>query len=210
MITFYNYAIIKKINYVKLTADFCVEFEDINHEDYFLGTPECWDRSFLEKVDIEKFNLYFICSNTVAMNSYNKVTDWKKVWGLNDIPIGIYDNAYINESGKVYFGIVEDKASNHFGDPTSSTLLLLPQNVSILPDMIFEFFKENHFDFNNEKDNCLLFQLQSLIPSSILLRYFVGENASVSIYGNNVESIFSEENVEQWRKEFTFPVLRKS
>ena len=101
MIRFENYQVIKAPNCLKLSAEDLICFDRIGDEDFALGTPECWDSEFLKKVNIDQFDLYFIYTKTIPYGQYNRITDYKKIWGLNHLEKGEYDNSYENKRGKV-------------------------------------------------------------------------------------------------------------
>lgn len=79
-----SYDLEQKTSYAKILADMCIQFETCGEEDYSIGTPKCWDDAFLNRVNIDDYDVYHICYCLVRTGSYNSVTDYKKIWGLTE------------------------------------------------------------------------------------------------------------------------------
>lgn len=188
-------------DYVKLSAEAIIQFKDVRDELYgqcfSFGTPKCWDDAFLEKINILLYDIYYLCTSTVSLGNYNSVTDYKKVWGLIDITPGIYDNSYLIQRGKVYFGIKQVSGKNGFLSAISPTLILVPKEKTILSKEIFNIFERNEFDFLSDYTdgyNLIFSEIQRLIPNSILLRCGDGLN----IYGKDIEKLFTANDIQKW------------
>lgn len=200
MIRFENYQVRKSRNYLKLSAEALLYFDRIGEEDYTMGVPESWNLEFLKKVNIDQFDLYFICTKTIPHGQYNRVTDYKRVWGLNHLEKGEYDNLYENKRGRVYFGIKKATGKDSFMQGISPVVLLLPSGSEIDFDELFNYFKNSEFDFEIEENEDVLFGIQRIFSESILLRYCVREEVSMSIYGRRAELFFSNEDAQRWEK----------
>lgn len=190
----------KEPGHVKLCAEMLVQFENKYCEDIQGGTPKWWDDYVLQNIKIEEYHIYFVCSCTLPKGQYNCVTDYKKVWGLNGLEQGIYDNTYINDSGKVYFGIVQTQGEEAFRSSVSTTILLVKKEFEIVCEDIFGIFQRYRYDFGfgNDSENIILTYVCGLYKDSILLRYnYMGE-ASLDIYGKNIEHIFPKLNISKY------------
>ena len=198
MIQFENYQVNKAPNRLKLSAEVLICFDEIGDEDFALEAPECWNLEFLKKVNIDQFDMYFIHTKTIPYGQYNRITDYKKIWGLNHLEAGEYDNSYNNEKGRVYFGIKKGNGNKAFMQETSSMVLLLPAGNEINYDILFNCFKNSRFDFEIEENEDVLYNIQQKFSESFLLRYYLREIVSMSIYGQNAESFFDYEDAKRW------------
>ncbi len=208
---FENFEIVERHNRIKIYSEMLVQFENIRNENIQNGTPQCWDDWFLRSIDIEDYNIYFICTHTVSHGRYNRITDYKKVWGLNELDYGIYDNAYINDYGKVYFGIIKAHGAGAFRSSTSSTLLLVKKNKSLSCEKIFEIFKKNKCDFRYTLDleDLSLNQVFALDAENILLRYNCMEENSLLVFASDIEYLIAKFETEEYDAQNVKVVYRK-
>lgn len=200
MIQFNNYQVEKASNYIKLSAEVLLIFDKNGDEDFKFELPECWNLDFLERINIKQFDLYYIYTKTIPYGQYNRITDYKKIWGLNHLEKGEYDNSYNNERGRVYFGIKKDNGPKTLVQNTSSIVLLIPIGKLIDYDKLFNCFKNSQFDFETNDNGDVLSNIQQLFLESFLLRYCLSGIVSMSIYGQNAESLFDSEDIKRWKK----------
>ena len=201
----------KEPGYIKLYAEMLVQYENEYCENLQRGTPKWWDDYILQNVEIDDYHIYFICSCVLPRGQYNRVTDYKKVWGLNGIERGIYDNSYMSDSGIVYFGIVQAHGEMAFRSNTASTILLVKKEMDIVCENILEIFQNYEYDFKTMRgsENIMLKSVCELYENSILLRYnYIGE-ISLDIYGKNIEQTFSKIDISQYDNSEAEVVYRK-
>lgn len=211
IMTFDSYEIIRKQGRVKLYTEMLVQYEHASDENLQTGTPQWWDNYLLCNIDIERYDIYFICTNTVPHGRYNCITDYKKVWGLNDLEEGIYDNTYINDYGKVYWGIAKTQGEDAFRSSIGSTILLVERDREISCVDIFKIFQKNRCDFRKPFDleDLSLSQIYEMNPDTILLRYNCNSEISLNIYGTDVEDIFSTLNISEYNNQNEMTIYRK-
>lgn len=192
--------IIKEPGHVKLYAEMLVRYENEYSESLQQGTPKWWDDYLLQNIDIDNFNIIFICSCTVPRGQYNRVTDYKKVWNLNELERGIYDNAYMNDAGKVYFGIIQAQGELAFRSNTAATILLVKKEFEVVCEDIFQIFQKYRYDFSAviNSDDSIYSQVCGLYEDSILLRYNCTDETSLNIYGDNIERLFFNLDVSKF------------
>lgn len=210
MVVYHNYQVIRGKNFLKLSTEALVQFEHIDSEDYSMGTPKCWDEDFLQTIDVNAYKIFFICTKTVRHGFYNRLTDYKKVWGLNHISPGIFEGAYDNTKGRVYFGIVKANGEEGFNSYIAPTLMLIPKEQDISPVQVFDCFKKSKIDFTVRENHSVLAQLQAVVPNSIILHYCIAGEISLSIYGHNAESLFPEVCIRRWENTPTTTVYRNN
>lgn len=197
---FDNYRL-EKFNYgQKLYVDFFLDFQnqDEEPEHITIGTPKCWDESFLSRIKIDNFDIYFLCTCFVPHNRVNRITEYKRIWGLCNLSQGIYENTYDIDKGKIYFGIVKSNGENGFKSNTSPIMLLVPKTQDFSIDRLFDCFIEEKYNFIDDLTQSFLMRINQIVPNSILLRYCVSPTISLSIYGKNMQNLFNEQDVLQW------------
>lgn len=207
---FDSYVIIKEPGHIELHTERLVQFKNKYSENIQNGTPKWWDEYVLQNIDVDDYHIYFICSCTVPEGKYNRITDYKKIWGLNGLDKGIYDNAYMNRAGKVYFGIFQAHGETAFRSSTASTILLTKKECKFVCKDIFELFKRYQYDFRNQIDSKdLMTQVCMLNKGSILLRYSCIGEISLNIYGENVEHQFSDMDVSKYNEREAEVIYRR-
>lgn len=194
---FCNYIIEKQPQSIKITADFVADFQHSDNETLMIGTPKWWDDYVANNIDFSNFDLYFLCSRTVYHGQYNSVTDFKKVWGLNKLEKGFYENQYFNNKGKVYFGIIKGDGENSFRSIKSSMVLFIPKGLSINADEIYKIISSEEFDFleMEEASYKALKEISQLCKGSILLKYTCINEVSLLVFGNTLANWFNKEKL---------------
>ena len=208
---FENYRL-EKLNYgLKLHVDFSLVFQHQKEEfePVTIGTPKCWDDSFLNRVNIYEFNIYFLCVHFVPFNRVNRVTDYKTIWGLCNLSQGIYENAYDIEKGRIYFGITEANGEIGFKSNISPILLLVPKNQDFSIEKLFDCFMEEKYNFTDDFTSSLLMQIEQVAPDSIILHYCVFPTISLSIYGKGTQNLFNEQDILQWENCKTVAIYKR-
>lgn len=202
----------KNKGHVKLYTEKIVQFENKYCENLQRGTPKWWDDYLLQNITIDDYRIYFICSCTLPNGQYNRMTDYKKVWGLNGLEQGIYDNTYKNDVGKVYFGIIQTQGEEAFRSNIASMIFLVKKEYEIDCDDIFRIFQKCRYDFRNvmNMEDGILVQICDLYKESILLQYNCTKEISLNIYGNNIEQLFSSLNINKYDNYEDDVIFRKS
>ena len=196
MLQFNNFSIHKEYHFCELTADSWLQFENDLDEDYTPGTPKCWDDTLMQRIPMDEFDVYHICVHTVAHGAHNRITDYKKVWGLQNITPGIYDGQYDCSRGRAYFGITKNPAAEGFRLPTSSLMMLLPNSQALDPEVLFSLFQSRSFDFTDLHNREIFRDIQNLIPGSLVL-YYAAEQPTLSIWGCE-QDLFTLQNIKDW------------
>lgn len=198
MIRFNNFSIRKQNAQVVLHAD-CLYEPTIDEKGSFeLGTPICWDETLLSRLCFTGYINYHIFSHTIAREKVNRITDYKKVWGLCNIPEGVYSNYYDNSASRTYFGIDVSHDDIGFRSRSSSVIVLCPNDQMIPYETLFSFFcnsKNNYFESPNFTH---LKSISDLLPKCIVLHYSFNGYAQLIVLGNSVESLFYNNDCSVW------------
>lgn len=190
-----NYTVERKDSSLKITADAILVFDHNDNEIVHCGTPKWWDDYLTGKINLCNFNIYFLCSHTVPHGQYNRLTDYKKVWGLEGVEKGFYDNYYENNKGRVYFGIKKGDERQSLSNIESSAIILLPKEIKLDANKVFNIFKDNTFDFSENRVNeyLTLLKVNSLYGGSILLKYNSTHEVSLLIFYDKLDDWFNND-----------------
>lgn len=192
-----------------LDGDCEIEFEYSDNEIIRLGTPKCWDDALLSRLDFEELSIYHICGTLMEHGRYNAVTDHRKIWGLNHLEKGLYDNSYMVKNGKVYFGITQGKGKDCFLSDTSSTMLLVPDRCELDPNEVFLLFKDKEVEFRKSDVVESLKTLIDIVPDLIALHYSAFNGAKLYILNQSIEGLLKESDLMSWPKNNVEIVIRK-
>lgn len=194
---YYNYIVEREASCLKITAEKFLDFHYSDSEPVMQGTPKWWDDYVISKIDLNNFKIYFLCTCTVTHGQYNRLTDYKKVWGLHKIEKGFYDNYYENSKGRVYFGIQKVPQQQSLMYIGSSTILLLPKKIELDADKIFNIFKNHKFDFSETKlSECKPFVEVSMIyEGSIILKYNCTNEVSLLLFHKKLDDWFNKDTL---------------
>lgn len=202
ILKFENYKITRTTNFLELTAEPILLYESSDNEEFLFGTPQCWDDDFLAQVPIEQYTIYFVSACMIPYGQYNRITDYQKVWKLKDIEQGIFDGFYDTVQGRTYFGLAKAYGNTGFHSNNASLVILIPKEQVTTPENIFRFFKDTNFDFACNTQNFPYQSFSNWISNSIVLQYSWGEVCSLSLYGQNIQTLFQNEDIylSKWEK----------
>lgn len=199
MIIHCDYQLVQDDCAILLSGGMAFEPESPDDEVFPIGTPKCWDETFLQRVDIESYSILHICMKCIEHGWYNTVTDYGKVWKLFKVPKGDFDGSYFTDSGKVYFGIKRGFGEKSFLSDTSPILLMLPKGLDVDYNRIYSSFRDNKVDFSDsEQSKHSMHVLAESISGAIALIYGWGSGGWLTIYGKNIGSIFVQEDLRKW------------
>lgn len=202
MYLFDSYKIETQPGHVRLSAEMTVQFADAS-EEYISGTPKWWDDRILQAFPTDRYRSLFICTQTVPSERVSRISDYKQVWSLKNMPQGSFADAYTTDAGKVYFGIVEAE----FCSGMSETVLLVEKGHEVAHRDVFEVFKRCRYDFKQSDDSALR-QVVELAEGLILLRYDI-HKVSLDIYGKGVEPLFSGIDLTQYENREDEPIFKR-
>ena len=196
-IIYKNLRLNKEKNFVTISAEGFMILESIEDEGLIGNNfPKFLHKLIESKFPEDKYATYNIY--TLSLIHYNKVTDYKKIWKLaNFETIGLYDNHYDGDNGRIYFGISKGSPHLDISILTGKISIFVPKEVALVPEDIFELFAKNTFDISldREKHYSVLSSLQKLVPKAIVVYKLHNDGNSLNIYGDNVAQLFNEEDL---------------
>ena len=187
MIKFFNDRVTSADRVVQFSVDYVMEYKNESDENWSIYPPPYWDSTIAKVIDFRKFDCWNIYVSKVPHGLHNRITDYKKIWNLNCITPGFYDNYYDTPNARIYFGIKKEmnteqlsKLSRHL--PTlKSIILLTPKNINYSSwEFVFDIFRLRQYDLNGDSIE-LLKELQSAIFGSYLLEYLFDQNLCMNI-----------------------------
>ena len=182
-----NIKIIKEENFVELIDDDIVNEVYIENEKEIveLKMSEALIDYLFKKINLDEYKKFIILTFLVPYCKYNVITDKKGIWGLSNQMKGLYENSYVNNSGKVYFGITNNINQQELDGLVDTLEVYVPSRNYFPYEEIFDLFSETKYDFNLE--NQFFEQIQKCIPGSLIIKY---TNASIMLYSNGIEKKF--------------------
>lgn len=109
-------------NKITFSAEAVLEVEA--NETFEAPVPAIWDKQILGSVDIDQYDIYYICTHPRRTGQYNRITDFKRVWKLANLPEGIRDGAYDTDEGRIYWGVYKARGEAEFRKHLSPTMIL--------------------------------------------------------------------------------------
>lgn len=197
--------------HMRLYAEMLVQFNSAQNESISFGTPKGWDELILHCVRIERYNIYYICADTLSKEKVNRITDYKQIWGLIGMQEGVFTGEYTNKTGKVYFGVAGEDSEAPLSSGISAMILLVRKENAFKGEDVFKIFKEHQYIFGEKSDESdqVLIQVSELYEDSILLRYDCMGQVSLDVYGGNVERLFSNVDFDYYNKSEDEAVWRR-
>lgn len=184
---------------VTLSANASLLFDKPGSETINFGTPKCFDNTLIQRLAIEEFSIIHICSKFIAHGFYNSITDYKGIWNMIGLSRGEFDGSYITKKGKVYFGIKCGKGKTCFFSDTSAIMLLVPNELQINNEDIFQRFKKNKVDFSDRAEiNKTLHELVESCQGTLAIHYDVGGERAIDLFGIGCKTIFKEDDFKKW------------
>ncbi len=193
-----DYKLNTACNRVSIEANACIQFEKSDDESIPIGTPALWDEALMLKIDIDKCRIYHICCIFVPNGMYSRITDYKKIWKLADIPPGFYDGAYTTDHGKMYFGITLGKGMDCFMADTSNLMILVPEGLDFDITSLFEVLRSERVECTDEKLHAILDRIVSQENGAFAFLYDYNTGGSLNIFGKNVEHFNLAGELEIW------------
>lgn len=155
--------------------------------------PEWWEKSICRRILRNPYTAYYWYTHCVQHGFYNKVTDYKGIWGLTSLPKGSMNGFYDVDDGRVYWGVIEEnepKALKH----DSNVVILLPENQPFPDKQVKEVFEKHRIGFFTYPSKAFFEELKALLPSAYVIHDSETGDSVLEVWGNKVEQIFEEED----------------
>ena len=179
-----TYKLVEKENFFSCQADELIVYENIEDE---LNTemerkfPTIMEQSIYDSLITKQYNVNYIYIAEKYFGQYNRMHDKKHIWGLLNTPTGIYQNDYVANNGKVYFGISQPFQNERLSYSGNVSLMLLTDNHCKIDNaQIFELFRQSCFEPNLQSEyyeslNKIVQQLRQSNPNILLLHFDLGK-----------------------------------
>ena len=193
---YYDFNIIKKGNFVRLSAQEHLILESAE-DDNNLFHKRCGVLFELiqKKLSLDQYAIYNIY--TLNVPSFNRITDHKKIWKLGGFETsGIFDGHYDCKDGRIYFGIFEGCPSTVPHPLVNQVAMYLPKGKRLNAELVFEFFAERQLNLSNANADSIevLSFLQSAIEDSLLL-YERPASTDIFLLGKDLELKFDSSDL---------------
>ena len=184
-----NFKLSKNKDLVEICADEICSLE--NKDDDFVfeyKRPRCLMEIVNKKLSLFNLRKYYILTLKVSMP--NRLTDYKKIWGLAGFAKhGIYDGSYDCADGRIYFGVYEGNLPQFNNDQVNIILLCLPYDLKYSFNDVIRILAKNVFGSSQSEQELLktLQCLQKTINQSIVV-FEIPKQAKVYVLGRGVEN----------------------
>lgn len=143
----------------------------------------------LSKLKLSEYEKVIVITCLVPNGCDNAITNKKGVWGLTNQHKGIFEDSYLSEKGKVYFGVTSNIQKELINGFVKTIEIYIPQNNVFPCGKVFDMFSAAKCDLISlsDQDYVLLVQVQKNISNSIIVEY---TGSSVRVYGDKIERLF--------------------
>lgn len=185
-------------NKITFSAEAVLEVEA--NETFEAPVPAIWDKQILGSVDIDQYDIYYICTHPRRTGQYNRITDFKRVWKLANLPEGIRDGAYDTDEGRIYWGVYKARGEAEFRKHLSPTMILsLRAEKPLELDSLYALWKKYRIGFDDVLPEELVNELNPAANKRYILHYAnVMSNPTLEIWGANADTIFSRNETETY------------
>lgn len=126
-------------DFLKISVDYNIQFET-QDETYFVEPPLKLTEIISEKFDSGNFDFYKVYFKSLETEKVTRITDYKGVWGLLSLPVGVLEGSCVSSTHKIYFGI--DTADNAMKAMKCGFAVCCPKSDCITPQTVFSLIKE--------------------------------------------------------------------
>ena len=197
MMTFQNTRIDIRENFVYLSAEPLIQYRDSRDESIRIVPPSSWTRLLYSNLHGKDYVCYLTYGICLPRGMCNRITDYKKVWGLLHLPKGDFDGDYNVGSNRVYFGVVKQTLQTYLDNPFQRTAIISPSGLTVQYQDVFNCFANCQYMFHNSFEEATtrdLFSKISRCIEPVFCVYYHGslEKTHLLICGTGADSLFSK------------------
>ena len=189
MINYHSYVLTLGDDYLKISADYNVQFET-HDETYFIEPPpklvEIISKNFESNFDFYK--VYF---KPIEIKKVTRVTDYRGVGGLSSLPAGIFNGSCVSTTQKIYFGM--DAAQDAMVSSKCNFIICCPKSSGLTAETVFSFIKKLPAESFNSVD-VLSKSIYSQDSNLYIINWDAKNMIELSVRGN-INKVFSQENL---------------
>ncbi len=192
---FENQTIKREQDKVTLSAEMTVQFDCRKDEERIsIHAAPSWDNAFLSSFNCSAYNCYQILGTMVPGTDVNRLSDYKKIWGILRISNGFLDGFYDVKEGRVYWGIKKIDSFNAVNDyKYSSVFLFIPKYCKIDFSEIIIYLAKQGYKFSETGSYDTFVALKNRISGSIWLKYAKdGTYVSMTVIAEKAETWFND------------------
>ena len=199
MLYFDHFQISSHNGFVELTADSYIQFQASGEENVEMGVPKCWPDTILERLSSGSLDVYHIDTAAIPKERVSRVTDYKGVWGILQVPRGEHGGYYDHADTRIYYGIRNRMLPSGLYDYAAPLQLLLPRTESNCLHKIAQWIDTNQIGSANSG-----FFAPGIFPKwlqdAYILCYHCLPTPSLKMMGPNGANFFRDEDVNRWNR----------
>ena len=157
---------------MKLTASYMLEFANQDDNIITVGYPNEWVDCInnIWKGNTTGYIAYKVYGKPMKHGTYNRITTYKKIWGLLNITKGNYDGFYDTFDERVYWGIKVLGDTDELLSTKEDFTVLIPRNKKHDVCCIIDQLLKWKYCFPTITDCYILSLVQRAVPTSIIYR----------------------------------------
>lgn len=190
MINYYSYVLTFDDDFLKICADYNIQFET-HEETYCMEPPPKLVEIISNGFDSRNFDFYKIYFKPIEIKKVTCVTDYRGIRGLLSLPAGILCGSCVSTTHKVYFGV--DTAHDAMLSSKDSFIICCPKFNCITSETIFSLIKELPAESFNSFD-VLSKDIYLRNSNLYVINWNVRNMIELSVRGN-INKVFSSENL---------------
>lgn len=172
---------------LRLSCKFRIEYLHSDDEPIAFGTPAYWDTAISECCS-STHRVLGIYWKFLPQEKCNRITDYKQVWGLLELPKGLMETRLDFGGERLYVGMAH--LPKQLAECDAQVCLLIPEDRMNDLDKIWNQLLLALVDFTPENMLTVLQQVVHSFPQVIALLYQCAEEAALTVVCNHSEVIW--------------------
>ena len=189
MINYHSYVLTLGDDYLKISADYNVQFE--THDETYFIEPSPKLVEIISKNFESNFDFYKVYFKPIEIKKVTRVTDYRGVWGLSSLPAGIFNGSCVSTTQKIYFGM--DAAQDAMVSSKCNFIICCPKSSGLTAETVFSFIKKLPAESFNSVD-VLSKSIYSQDSNLYIINWDAKNMIELSVRGN-IYKVFSQENL---------------
>lgn len=171
----------------RLSCKFWIEYLHSDDESFALGTPAYWDAAIWGWYS-STHRVFGVYWKSLPQEKCNRITDYKQVWGLLELPKGLMETRLDFGGEQFYVGIAD--TPKQLAECDAQVCFLIPEDRMNDLDKIWHQFLLALGDFTPENMLTVLQQVVHSFPQVIALLYQCAEEAALTVVCSHPEVIW--------------------
>lgn len=171
-----------------VSCDYVVDYEQSDNEPFSFGYPAYWDDVIWHSCCNHDYKIYGIYAAKRPREQCNRITDYKQIWGLLNLPKGLAESIAEHGNNKIYLGMAKETTDGLSACDAPIRLLIPSKLVGHLGE-IWQLFLSNFCTACNDNWVASLKSIVCEFPQVVALVYQCSEMISLAVICDNPKAI---------------------